>query len=42
MSGGDTYIAGLIDEDLYIGGNAGNTAEACESSYGLNGYFLTN
>jgi len=42
MSGGDTYIAGLIDEDLYFGGNAGNTAEACESLDGLNGYFLTN
>jgi hypothetical protein len=40
MRSGDAYIAGLADEDLYYGGNAGNTAEACEDVDGLDGYFL--
>ena len=40
MRNGDAYIAGLIDIDLRYGGNAGNTAEACEDGDGLNGYFL--
>ena len=41
LKDGDVYIAGLIDKDLYIGGNAGNTAAACQADNGLDGYFLS-